>query len=103
MNATFIKTLGSSVEDATIYDKEGKLERLGPFNERLRLLRTRGGGHFSFIRMSDVVNQAVYEQLEKVLKNKPIAETLDLQELESDSESESANRWAKERRAHLVL
>lgn len=108
MNATFVKACGASVEDATIYGKDGKLERLGPLNERLTLLRTRGGGHFSFIRMSDSVNQAAFAQLEKVLKKEDDVFNLE-QKLQMDIQAESATvetlsgPWQKGREAQLVL
>lgn len=68
MNVNLVKTFGSSIDDAHLYDKSGHLERVAAYSERLKLIRTRSGGHFSFIKYPSIVNQAVADLLDKVIE-----------------------------------
>lgn len=65
MNHNLLTAVGTNSEDGYIYDKEGKLERVGLYSDRLKLIRFRSGGHFAFIKYPEIVNKAVVDHLEK--------------------------------------
>lgn len=68
MNVNLLKAYDCNIDDANLYDKSGQLERAAAYSERVQLIRTRGGGHFSFIKYSSIINQAVGELLDKAIK-----------------------------------
>lgn len=106
MNANLVSACGSSIEDSYLYDKDGKLERVALFDERFKLLRSRGGGHFSFLKYPSIINQAVADHLDKVLKKSNLKVTKkriaqDLKDLNGQQDWEEMK--AKEIRGHVLL
>lgn len=68
MKINLVKTFGSNFDHGHLYDKTGQLEQVAAGKERFELIRTRACGYISFIKYPFVVNQAVADLLEKVIK-----------------------------------
>lgn len=104
MNSVLMKAFGGNADAETIYDKEGSCEKFGSYQEEdIKIIRSRSGGHFSFIKYADAVNQAVTDHLERVLLNDArkqeekgvVTNLASDSEQQSDSESED---WASVRK-----
>lgn len=68
LNARLVSACGANMdEDSYIYDEEGKLVKMGLSHDRIKIIRSKSGGHFSFIKYSDVINRAVVDHLYRVV------------------------------------
>ncbi|KAI1304183.1 hypothetical protein HDE_01853 [Halotydeus destructor] len=56
MNENVLRTLSVNDNDVTVYDNDGQLELLGQNVGAVRVVRTRKGGHFSFLKYPDLIN-----------------------------------------------
>ena len=62
----FLDILSVSSNQEFVYDKSGKLLQEGNERGRRKVLRMHGGGHFAYVKHSDIVNDEVTQLLKHV-------------------------------------
>lgn len=67
MNSVLLKSIGASANNEKVIDEQGMVNKLANWeDERIKIIRSRSGGHFSFIKYSNIVNQTIMDLLKQV-------------------------------------
>lgn len=101
MNGVLVKAFGADADNEMVINKDGIIEKIGckvyqdADQTPIKVIRSRSGGHFSFMKHSEAVNQAFTAHLERVLLRDASAKEL-IRDLASDNESTDANLTASD-------